>query len=355
MKQIYAGVAGSLFLMLMFGQVCAQPRYDVIYPVNGEAIRCNISESQGAQLKYRPLENPGGPVYAKLKQDIRLVFKQNGQLMIPAVSSSEWISGADPDVHKVITREAIYPAKFVDISGNDVNLIDPKTEKPAHLEKEDVLLIIYKDGGHEMLADPADVTMVLTKVKDHMSEYSTVKDSQHTAVAVAMELDEKQKQHFKDKALQKSIYLGKYLTLISDKNEKDDDRLYAKVQAIKLFATDSAKVEVSSVNREAKQQFMIGEYLDRIYMLPYDKVELIWINAQFIGSFRKGDNGKYYGIVTAQQLFRGFNEDKIVYQDVTEKNIEIELARYDVIDEGHKKVKWDVFLSDISVQQTREQ
>lgn len=168
-----------------------------------------------------------------------------------------------------------------------------------------------------------------------------------------IEMTEEQLEYFRDKALQKARDFGRYLNLISNKNESEDDKQYAINAALKLFVSDSSRVEVSSLHREKKKQFYIKEYLERLRYLPYDKVELVWIKAQMVSRFRKGEDGKYYGIITAQQLFRGFLENEIAYQDVTEKNIEIVLDRYVVFDEGVKKQRWDVFLSDISVQQTR--
>ena len=164
---------------------------------------------------------------------------------------------------------------------------------------------------------------------------------------------EEQRQYFTDKAMQKSHDLGRYLRLISSKQEIEEDKLYAIREALQLFVSDSSRVEVSSVNSDLKQQFTIREYLERLRLLPYDKVELVWIKAQMVSRFRKGEDGRYYGIITAQQLFRGFLENEVAYQDVTEKNIEVVLDRYLVFDEGKKKHRWDVFLSDISVQQTR--
>ncbi len=164
---------------------------------------------------------------------------------------------------------------------------------------------------------------------------------------------EEQRQYFTDKAMQKSHDLGRYLRLISSKHEIEEDKLYAIREALQLFISDSSRVEVSSVNNDLKQQFTIREYLERLRLLSYDKVELVWIKAQMVSRFRKGEDGRYYGIITAQQLFRGFLEDEVAYQDVTEKNIEVVLDRYLVFDEGKKKHRWDVFLSDISVQQTR--
>ncbi len=170
----------------------------------------------------------------------------------------------------------------------------------------------------------------------------------------AVELSAEQKTHFEQMAEVKANDFGKYLNIISDKKEDEEDKLYAIEGAMKLFIDDSVKIEVSSMNREQKRQFLVPEYLNRLRMLPYDDVKLTWMNAQLVSRLRPGQDGKWYGVIAARQLFRGYIDNKIVYQDVTDKNMEVVLMRYEVFDEGVKKQKWDVFLSDIGVQQTRE-
>jgi hypothetical protein len=167
-------------------------------------------------------------------------------------------------------------------------------------------------------------------------------------------LNDEQKAHFEKLAEVKANDFGKYLRIISNKEEDEEDKLYAIEAATKLFISDSVKIEVSSVNREEKRQFTVPEYLNRLRILPYDKVELIWMRAQLVSQLRPGQDGKYYGVIAAQQLFRGYLDNEIAYQDVTDKNIEVVLTRYEIFDEGVRKQKWDVFLSDIGVQQTRE-
>ena len=169
-----------------------------------------------------------------------------------------------------------------------------------------------------------------------------------------LELDDERKQQFEKIAEGKANDFGKYLERISNKEEVEADKLAAIASACQLFVSDSSKVEVSSVNRPEKEQYTVPVYLDRLRMLPYDKVALTWMRAQMVSKFRKGQDGRYYGMIAAQQLFRGYLDNKIVYQDVTEKNIEIVLAQYDVFDEGVKKKKWDVLLSNVGVKQTRE-
>ena len=187
-----------------------------------------------------------------------------------------------------------------------------------------------------------------------LNRYLVPSDTMPTGQGSVMELDGERKQEFEKLALMKANDFGKYLEIISNKEEVEEDKLMAITNACKLFVSDSSKVEVSSVNRPEKEQYPVPIYLDRLRMLPYDKVAMTWMQAQMVSRFRLGQDGRYYGMIAAQQLFRGYLDDEIVYQDVTEKNIEIVLAQYDVFDEGVKKKKWDVLLSNVGVKQTRE-
>lgn len=359
MKYVCYLLIAMAFGWLTGGDSVAQSESDsdMIYQANASPLPCIVSDVQGATIKYKRLENLQGPDYVSLKQDVLLVFKSNGDFMLPG--SGGWIKGADAEVHKIITQDhQIFPAKYVEVKGDKVSYVDASNNKSYEVNAKELLVIIYKDGKHKMFADASDVAAGLEKVTASIHTYSEPGGKSTPAAAVEADgyinLTEEQLTYFAEKAEQKGNDMGKYLRVISDKTENEEDKLYAIKAAITLFLSDTSKVEVSSLNRKEKRQFYIGEYLERLRLIPYDKVELAWFKAQFVSRFRKGEDGKYYGMLAAQQLFRGYLDNKVVYQDVTEKNIEVVLARYEVFDAGVKKQKWDVFLSDISVQQTRE-
>ncbi len=334
----------------------AQLSHDIIYLKNQQAVKGTITHTDHTKVTYRKTENPEGTLNELPMQEVLLLFKRNGEFMVPTLNIQHWVAGADPAVHQIITHQPqVLRAQRVDISEATVNYQNAIDYQSNQLDKREVCLILYQDGTHQMFAPVAEVVAALQKVipvldkQYNMGEGHFVKDNP----ASYMDLTEEEISFFREKALQKARDLGRYLNLISNRNETEEQKRYAIKAALNLFAYDSSQVEVSSVHRKIKQRFFIREYLERLRFLPYDKVELVWIKAQMVSRFRKGADGKYYGIITAQQLFRGFLENKIAYQDVTEKNIEIVLDQYTVFDEGIKKQRWDVFLSDISVQQTR--
>ncbi|WKN43781.1 hypothetical protein [Tunicatimonas pelagia] len=360
----------SALLLVLIIPAIGQASDDVIYQLDDEPIACVITEVTEQVIRYKHPENQEGPDYILKKDKALLIFKENGDYLLPGEGDTDWVSGTSENNHKIITKTGqVVAAQFIEVEGADIKY--QGDQGTNELSTEDVLLVIYKDGRHELYDSPEKVAQGLVQVSSQISEMASGESSNSMAEAFNPEeivtaststipagdvinLSAEQKAHFERMAEVKANDFGKYLRIISNKKEDEEDKLYAIRAAVKLFINDSVKIEVSSVNRDEKRQFTVPEYLDRLRMLPYDKVELVWMRAQLVSQLRPGQDGKYYGVIAAQQLFRGYIDNKIQYQDVTEKNIEVVLARYEVFDEGVKKQKWDVFLSDIGVQQTRE-
>lgn len=352
-KQTILSLLISVCSLPAIGQVSS----DVIYRFDDEPLACIISDVTDEEIKYKDLENREGPDYVIKKDKALLVFKENGDFLLPGEGNPDWVTAVDHSAHKIITKDHhIYQAQFLEVQGTIINFQDNQTQTERKIDTDEVLLVIYRSGRHELFAPPDEVAEGLNQTSQKMDDYTPppVKTTAEKAPSgEVIELDEDQKLHFEKMAEVKANDFGKYLRIISTKEEDEEDKLYAIEAACKLFISDSSKIEVSSLNNE-KRQYTVPKYLDRLRMIPYDKVELIWMQAQLVSKLRPGEDGKYYGVIAAQQLFRGYLDNKIAYQDVTEKNIEVVLARYEVFDEGVKKQKWDVFLSDIGVQQTRE-
>lgn len=328
---------------------------DMIYPSDAKPIACFITEVTPQEIKYKHPENREGPDYVLPMDKAVLVFKHNGEFLIPG-QQDDWLPGADQKAHRIVTEAGVYPAKFLEVNGTQVEYQDAQNSQRHQISKEAVLLVIYKDGRHQLFAPPAEAAQGLSQVATQLDQYTTPNGSSPSAVGEdeVLELDDERKAHFEKMALGKANDFGKYLSIISNKDEVEEDKLMAVAHATKLFMSDSSKIQVSSLNQADKRQYTVPVYLDRLRMLPYDKVELIWVKAQMVGKFRKGMDGRYYGMIAAQQLFRGYLDNKIEYQDVTEKDIEVVLDQYVVFDEGQQKKKWDVLLSSVNVKQTRE-
>jgi hypothetical protein len=158
---------------------------------------------------------------------------------------------------------------------------------------------------------------------------------------------------YEQKALDKTQDLKKYLALLTDKRVDWVEANKAIDQAVDLFVSEEAIVETSSINNQTVTRFKIRDYLKRIKLIQYDKVEIEWANVHYVSKLRKGPDGNYYGTITFEQTFRGYIENKLVYGDVTRKNVEVILKTYNRNVEGKSVPTWDVFLSQIKVVTTK--
>jgi len=158
---------------------------------------------------------------------------------------------------------------------------------------------------------------------------------------------------FVRKALDKTRRLTQYIRVITDKNTDKYESNKAVNEAIVLFMSDTCIVQVSNVNRPQEvKEYYIRPYLNHVKLLKYDKVEIEWAEINYVGDVRKGPDGNFYGYVTFVQTFRGFKDGNVVYEDKTEKRVEVVLKSYELDIGGTSKELWDVLLSNIKVDQT---
>lgn len=159
--------------------------------------------------------------------------------------------------------------------------------------------------------------------------------------------------YYTKKALKKVDDLGFMLSIISDKRTDPLDANTAIENAIKLFIDEEANVQVSNVRDTTfRNNFKIREYLRRIKMLHYDKVEIEWTSIQYVSDLRMGDDGNFHGVISYEQQFSGFRDGVIVYKDMTKKNTLVVVKPQPLEYDGKTFICWDVFLSDIEVTQT---
>ena len=160
------------------------------------------------------------------------------------------------------------------------------------------------------------------------------------------------REEFNSKALTVVDDLGKYINIVSDKNSHWKDVKSAIDLACDLFTSEDAEVEVSFKGRSEHTIYKIRTYLERMKLLKYDKVDISWSDIRFVSKLRKGDDGLYYGIVSIQQRFTGYRDNRIIYKDVTEKHLEIVLKPHTKSINGEEMVLCDVYLGNMGVEIT---
>ena len=173
-------------------------------------------------------------------------------------------------------------------------------------------------------------------------------------VTKELELNKVEYKEYAAKAINKAEYLGYYLDLLCDRTLDIYDKDQAIENALKLFVHDSTLVQVSSVTRDKTSAYKIRNYLKRLSLLNYDKVELVWRDVQYVTKFRLASDGNYYGAITVEQLFRGFKDGRPIYEDITRKDVEIVLGNFRREKSGATEYAWDVLLSNIGVEETRQ-
>lgn len=158
---------------------------------------------------------------------------------------------------------------------------------------------------------------------------------------------------YKAKVLKKVADLENYLKTIVDKAARNREKSIN--LACRLFVNEQAVVYTSNMEG-ARRGRPVRRYLEGLMALSYDQVEIEWTNIQYVSGLRKGPDGRFFGTVQIEQRFEGFIDGRPVYGDVTAKNITVVLEAYEIIDaQGNANTRWDVFLSDIGVEQTRIQ
>ena len=167
-----------------------------------------------------------------------------------------------------------------------------------------------------------------------------------------LDLDAASQELFKAKSLQKTEDLGKYLNLIANKSTESNIANKAVDQAVGLFVNEEATVETTKPNGDKDQQ-PIRSYLQKLKLLKYAKVLIEWTDISYVSNLRRGPDGFYYGVISLQQKFSGFMDNKLVYSDITKKNIEIVLKTYRKEVEGESLELWDVFLNNIGISASR--
>lgn len=268
--------------------------------------------------------------------------------------------------HKVISdvKKAVEPLGAVQLS-----LALSRVATPAKTEdKKEEVAATTEPAVQPVTATPAADTAVKTSTPEPAAATTTAKvDSAATNTTAAPagaaektgkqqieELGEVKFEEYERKALEKTNDLKVYIQQLCDRSLEWTDANKFIDQAVNLFVDENAKVETSSINNTNIVKYKIREYLRRIKLIQYDKVEIEWTNVQYVSKLRKGPDGNYYGIIAFEQTFKGYSGDnQLQYSDVTRKNIEVVLKTYNRNVEGKSVPTWDVFLSEIKVVSTK--
>lgn len=176
------------------------------------------------------------------------------------------------------------------------------------------------------------------------------------AVAVSAiaqpEISPERKQAIDSLALEKAKDLGKYISIIGNKDTPFSEANRVIDRAMELFA-EGSQMGVSSINRKDVKYYGIREYFQRLMALNYDRVTIEWFNIQYISDLVQQPDGRYVGVITVYQRFTGETDDGLKYVDTTKKDITVYVERKQTQIQGRVIGFWDVLLGDIRVTETK--
>jgi hypothetical protein len=185
------------------------------------------------------------------------------------------------------------------------------------------------------------------------AQTKTAVSSKEAKIVDEINLSEADIEVFKEQTKQKVDEFQQYIITLGSKDQPAEKRDMAEKEAIKLFYK-GATMEISVLLPDGSSQKVarpMEKYLARLKSLPFTKVVIKFYDIAYIREFTKGPDGKYYSTATIIQEFTGFNEDNIVYTDVTKKDIEIIIDL--VEDKFFNEKRWKIFLGDIKASETK--
>lgn len=398
-------------LVCYSGAVRAQSP-DVLYQTNGRVVPGTVETISADSVYYRPAGSPKEGLLRTERSAVALIFRDNGEFLLASQPEPSWKAGANSEYDHIVEIDGrVLPASNIEQYEDIIYYQDALDRSDASVRVAETMAIIYRDGSHQLLANANEVAQGLSRAVDFpdaldasdavastkrvaappqapTAETASVEATPEEITAVSelfpapnaapvdtasdttqalatsilrtsravrqeLELDRVDYEEYAAKAINKAEYLGYYLDLLCNRQLDMYDKDQAIANALQLFVHDSTRVQVSSVTRDQTTVYKIKDYLKRLSLLNYDKVELLWRNLEYVTKFRLAPDGNYYGTITVEQLFRGFRDGRAIYEDITQKDVEIVLGNFRREESGAITSAWDVLLSDIGVEETR--
>ena len=347
-------------LLLISGSLFAQ---DLIYQKDGEKLQAHVQLIGPQWINYKSVSQADTPPKKIAKANVVLLFEDNGDYLVfnPTLPEGYFRLPFDNEYYDKLIKKSgqVIPVEEVVVLADEVkfrHLLENDSKKS--LPHDQIAMIMFRDKSHRLFGTPEEVSAVLAKVHDlPISTHLSASTEEPPAFETGMASREKAKlpvdeEAFKQKATLRTQELTQYIGLISDKRTSPFEANKAIDQAVQLFVSDTSVVEVSSKNSQKIRRYGIRSYLQHLKLLKYDKVEVTWVEVNYVGDIRKGPDGNYYGYVTFVQIFRGFIDGEVKYEDMTEKRVEVMFKGYTKFEGGQSSELWDVLLSNIKVEET---
>jgi len=362
-----------LYLIILSLFVSRASAQDILYTISGEATPAKMVDIQAEKIKFKDPDNLTGPDHSKSVSKSLFAFNAAGSYLVfsdkkSVIDSKDLFIAETPQPRAfdvlVDNKGIVLDINITAESDNDIT--GTHHYKIIKAPKASLIFLIRKNGTHQLFvpADKAAPYLINAKAKIAQllapaivaSVPTPAVSAKPAVVAAAGDMDVDMVL-FNKKALDKTKELSNYLATICSVNTSAAVATKTIGLAVNLFVNEDARVEVSSVNALTKPQYKIRSYLNRLQKLSgqYDRVDIEYANINYASKFTLGADGNYYAVITFVQKFKGFSDGKIVYGDVTRRNVTVVLKSYlKTGADGDTKKAWDVFLEDIGVVQTHK-
>lgn len=197
----------------------------------------------------------------------------------------------------------------------------------------------------------ADAKVAAAKKEQETNNSITKSTQQDASINPSDSLSQLIKEDFKRKADYKIRQFTNFVyTIINDDDTEKKNK--AIEECVSLFVKNST-IEVASLNTPV-QAYTVRAYLNRLKLLPYTKIEIRWTNVSYVSNIHLDADGKYSGTIIFEQTFKGYVDQVAVYSDVTQKKATVILETFKKFENGKTETSLDVYLSNIAVDQVRE-
>lgn len=351
-----------LIVLLCFFGLDSIKAQDVMYLKNETKKVGKITEISKDKVEYQ--ETPDAkPEKVNKAELVLLLFEDGSYLTFP--TEFKGIQGPPESRHSedwlLLKDLRIVPCVIGNADGNPITVstMGDTAKKDFSVPKDQLLAILFANGNKQLLNTKPSIIAEALRRRQVMNPMLFLAPFEVKPVAKKkkdlgpeLDLDQASYEQFKQKSLQKTDDLGKYLNLIANKSTESAVANKAVDQAVGLFVSEESTVETTKPNGEKDQQ-PIRNYLNKLKLLKYSKVLIEWTDISYVSNLRRGPDGFYYGVISLQQKFTGFIDNKLVYSDVTKKNVEVVLKTYKKEVEGESVELWDVFLNNVGISASR--
>nr|WP_295922374.1 hypothetical protein [uncultured Dyadobacter sp.] len=399
MKTIY------LLIAIIFSVPVAQAQ-ETLYWANGSSFPFKLVEATESIVKVAELKGERVVKRSVPRENVLVAFNARGNYLMvsdlpsdPAQASMQimnFYNAAGPSNDLLVQAN---PLKVIEcsISYKSDNVVNYNTPQggTASINRNELALIIFKDGHHEFILPSADAAPLLASAKVQVqraidqpakktagqveakkvaqtpaaepapaqTQKWTEPAVQKPAASVAQKaaepvqapaprkgLSDEEVSSYGKKGIKKVDEFVQYLNIISDKSIDPDKKDEAIEQAVKLFLAD-ATIEVSSANRQGKRKYPVKDYLTRLKLLPYSSTSIAWNEVNYVKDLTEASDGNYYGTITGSQTFTGYgaNNQDVMYSDVTQKSVKVKLQSYKKTVDGQQTTNWDILLGNVGI------